>query len=333
MKVLYFVHTFGEQNGIANHVARLVENLPAEVKAEVVSGSGRGLPFFSSLRLPVAECLRALSSDFDIMHIHGYGNFYSFFGALACIVRRKPLVWTIHGYPRIRGMRRALYIVYRHFMAPFIFWKASRIISVSSDILPTLANETGNEIEVLPNGVDLERFKPKGSYRKAKCLGFVGRLDEDKGVERLLECRSLPLLFVGPDEDGGRKKLERAATSMGIEARFELVPYEKMPEEYEKCRYVALPSRYEGFPLTLLESVAMERPFVCTAVGENARVLSELFSKPEKYLLSGNLGEKIAELERQNLEAELSAARKKAATYSWKAVARKVAKIYWDAVC
>ncbi len=330
MKVLYFVHTFGEQNGIANHVARLAENLPAGVKSEVIAGSGKGLPFFSSLRLPVGECWHAIFSGFDLMHIHGYGNFHSFFGALVCALRRKPLVWTIHGYPRVHGARKAAYYAYRYLMAPFIFWKAARIISVSSDILPLLEKETSKKILVMPNGVDLELFKPGKNYRKARFLGFVGRLDSDKGASRLLECRTLQLLFVGPDEDGNKAKIESAAKKMGVDAEFVQVPYGKMPQEYEKCRYVALPSKYEGFPLTLLEAIAMERPFICTDVGENRRVLSELFQKPDKYILTGSIDERIAELEKQDLTLELARARAGLKKYSWKAIAACVAGLYGE---
>jgi len=328
MKILYFVHTYGEKNGIASHLANVIGSLPQGFDAQVIAGSGKGLPLFSSLRIPAVEILRAARADFDVMHVHGYGNFYSFFGALVCALRGKPLVWTIHGYPRMHGARKALYYVYRYLMAPFVFWKADSIISVSSDILPILQKETGKKITIMPNGIDLELFKPKGGYRKAECLCFVGRLDPDKGAERLLECSTLPLLFIGPDEDGTRGRIIAEAEKLGRKASFAEANYSQMPEQYERCRYVALPSKYEGFPLTLLEAAAMERPFISTDVGEVKATLSKLFSKPEKYLLSGSLQEKVDELEKQDLSRELVAARKNCEEYSWKKIAEKLCVIY-----
>ncbi|MCX6770359.1 MAG: glycosyltransferase [Candidatus Micrarchaeota archaeon] len=193
MKVLQFVHTYGEKNGISQHVSNLARAMPGQVEVQVIAGSGAGIPLFSSLRVPTVEFLRALGADFDLMHIHGYGNFYSFFGALAALAKGKPLVWTVHGYPRISGARRLMYHVYRHFMAPFIFWRASRIISVSEDVVGILQKETGKKILVLPNGVDLKLFAPTAPYTAAKYACFVGRLDLDKGADRLLECDTLPL--------------------------------------------------------------------------------------------------------------------------------------------
>lgn len=328
MRVLYFVHTYGEKNGIASHVASLVASLPAGVEAEVISGSGAGVPLFSSLRIPLKQFPQALLADFDVMHVHGYGNFFSFFGALVAHLRGKPLVWTIHGYPRISGGRRLLYYFYRYLMAPYVFWKAGRIISVSSDMLPLLRKETAKRIEVMPNGVDTELFRPKGSYRKAHHACYVGRLDEDKGVLRMLECSSLPLRFIGPDEDGMRERLRKEAKRLGRKAAFAETNYAGMPQQYESCRYVVLPSRYEGFPLTLLEAAAMERPFIATDVGEVRAVLGKLYALPEKFILKGNLQEKITELEKADLSGELAAARKKTAQYSWKRIAGRVAAIY-----
>jgi len=328
MKILQFTHTYGEKNGIACHVQCLVASMPQGTECIVVAGSGKGLPLFSSLRIPTIEIIRALRADFDVVHIHGYGNFFSLFGALVAMAKRKPLVWTIHGYPQIRGARRLLYYVYRHLLAPFIFLKAGAIISVSNETVPLLRKETRKEIIIVRNGVDLSLFTPQGDYRKAKLACFVGRLDPDKGAERMLECRTLPLYFIGPDEDGTREKIECAAKTAGASASFAEADYASMPQEYAKCRYVVLPSKYEGFPLTLLESIACGRPFVATDVGEIGRTLGELFDEPEKYLVRGSVGETIACLEKQDLTAELASARKRLERYSWKCVAEKVGAIY-----
>jgi glycosyltransferase involved in cell wall biosynthesis len=330
MKVLYFVHTYGERNGISNHVQSIVRVMPHSIKPAVIGGTGASLPLFSSLRFPLFEFPKALLCGFDLIHVHGYGNFYSFFGAILSILKRKPLVWTIHGYPRIGGPRRVFYLVYRYLMAPVVFWRAGRIISVSSDIVPLLEKETRKPITVMPNGIDLGVFKPKGSYRTAECVCYVGRLDEDKGVERMLECSSFPLLFIGPDEGGMRGRLEKQAARLGRRAEFAECKPDAMQLQYGRCRYVVLPSKYEGFPLTLLESIAMERPFISTDVGEVKATLSSLFSKPERYLLRGGIGEKIAGLEKLDLRPEMRAARKKAAPYSWKSLSKKLASIYLE---
>jgi len=332
MRVLQFVHTFGEKNGISQHVASLARAMPDGVSVQVIAGSGKGLPLFSSLRFPVLELWRALRADFDVMHIHGYGNFYSFFGALVSIVKGKPLVWTVHGYPRIHGARRAMYYVYRYLMAPFIFFRASRIISVSDDVVQLLRKETKKEILVLPNGVDLALFSPRAPYTEAKCACFVGRLDPDKGAERLMECKTLPLLFIGPDEDGERERLQKKAEKMGRKSEFLEVPYEKMPAAYERCRYVVLPSKYEGFPLTLLEAVAMERPFVSTDVGQVRATMKQLGLDDGTFILEGDVGAKLSELDKKDLKGQMKKARERLEAFSWQSVAAKVAAVYRQAL-
>ncbi len=332
MLVLQFVHTHGEKNGISQHVASLEKAMPGGIGVQVIAGGGNGLPLFSSLRIPTVEILQALRADFDVIHIHGYGNFYSFFGALVSLLKGKPLVWTVHGYPRIRGARRAMYYAYRYLMAPFIFWRASRIISVSDDVVQLLRKETRKEIVVLPNGVDLKLFSPRTHYTSAKCACFVGRLDPDKGAERLMECGTMPLLFIGSDEDGERTRLMKRAAALGRKAEFLEVPYRKMPSAYERCRYVVLPSKYEGFPLTLLESVAMGRPFISTDVGQVRPTMQKLGLDEGLFILHGDVGGKLAGLDKKDLKPQMKKARERLAAYSWKSIAKKTAAIYQEAL-
>ncbi len=332
MKVLFFMHTFGEKNGIAMHAGQLIGHFPKDVKVRVMHGGGFQFPLFSSLKLPLGSFFKALSGDFDLVHIHGYGNFHSFFGAWVAILKGKPLVWTIHGYPQIRGMRRIFYYFYRYLMAPFIFLKAGKIITVSTNVITLLQKETRKEITFIPNGIDLERFSPKSGYKDAKYACYVGRLDPDKGVFRMLECKSLPVKFIGPDEDGTKSALAAEARKQGMEATFEEVSFDGMPAAYESCRYVALPSRYEGFPMSMLESIAMGRPFLCTDVGEVKATLSNLFDNPNDYIIEGNVEARISALEKTDLSQLLKSARAKLSQYSWDSIAKKTVEIYRQAL-
>jgi len=329
MRVLYFVHTFKEKNGIAIHLHNIIKNLPSDVEVKVVHGKGPSLPFFSSLRIPLTEIFEALVYDFDIMHIHGYGNLFSFFGALISAIKGKPLVWTIHGYPKIKGVKRMLYLLYKYFMAPVIFWRASAIISVSKQAIKELRNETNKEIIYIPNGIDLGMFKPCNDYKKERYVCYVGRLDEDKGIERLIEEVSLPILIVGKDE-GMKSKLIKTAKERGKELLFKEVEFEEMPKMYCKCKYVVLPSKYEGFPLTMLEAIACLRPFLATNVGDVSVVLRDLFeSKTDKFIIKGNIQKLIERLEKEDLNPLLMKGREKLKRkYSWRNVSKKVLKIY-----
>jgi glycosyltransferase involved in cell wall biosynthesis len=331
MKVLYFVHTFGEKNGIAIHLKNLIKFLPADIIPTVIHGKGRGLPFFSSLRVPILEILPGVSTKCDIIHIHGYGNFFSFFGALLATVKNVPLVWTIHGYPRIEGKRKIFYYVYRYLMAPIVLWKAAKIISVSDDAALLLSKETDKKITILPNGVDLDLFVSKTPYKQANYACYIGRLDKDKVPERLFEI-DLPLMFIGPDENSGLNSMDILVDRETIFGQFE---YEAMPRVYDKCRYVVLPSKYEGFPLTLLEAIAMQRPFVSTDVGQVRKTFLAL-GLGDLFLLKNNenLGKKINDLEQtKGIEDILARARLILEdAYSWKTIAMKTGIEYTEAL-
>jgi len=333
MKILHFLHTYGETNGVSYYVQNMVSNMPRQVEHKVISAKGRSLPFFSSLKIPTVEFFEALGSDFDIIHVHAYGNFFSFFGAIVSCIRNKPLVWSIYGYPRLTGPRKLIYYAYRYLMAPLIFWRACAITSVSHDAIDILKKETGKAVEFIPSGIDLDFFKNKDSYRRQENVCFVGRLDPDKQVFRLLECKSFPLLFLGPDEDNTKKKLEAEAKKLGRNASFLEAQRSQVPSIYESCRYVVLPSKYEGFPLTMLESLAMERPFIATDAGEVKSVLSSIFgSSAGRFMLGADLEQTIQGLEKSDLTSQMTDARTRLADYSWKKISERIAKIYSKAM-
>ncbi len=325
MKVLFFIHTYNEKNGIAIHVKNIVERLNTKgISTQVIYGKYFSLPFFSSLRIPFFEFFDALKSDFDIIHIHGYGNFFSFFGALISLIKRKPLIWTIHGYPNVRGIKYIFYLFYRYILAPIIFYRVDKIISVSYSAVQILKQETTKEITVIPNGVDTNHFLPC-NYLKNKYVCYIGRLDKDKNVE-LLSSLNRNLLIVGPNEDNYKSYLE----SHLMCAEFLEVNYTDMPRIYCKCKYVILPSKYEGFPLVMLESLSSMIPFISTPVGDVPRILKDLFGKDyQLFLIKSNINKVLQHLDSKNLKSILIKARKKIEKkYSWDYVIEKLINIY-----
>jgi glycosyltransferase involved in cell wall biosynthesis len=113
--------------------------------------------------------------------------------------------------------------------------------------------------------------------------------------------------------------------------------HDKVPLVYAKCRYVILPSKYEGFPLVMLEALACQRPFIASAAGEMPIVLRQLFGKKKwkKYMLEPTRGieDVLLELEKHDLQPELEAARKIIKQkFSWKIVASKTFEIYKKAI-
>jgi glycosyltransferase involved in cell wall biosynthesis len=98
---------------------------------------------------------------------------------------------------------------------------------------------------------------------------YLGRLKRDKGLLDLASAfgraaagrPELRLLVVGPDEDGIRGPMDRAAGAASSLARF--VSYTDRPEDYMAAADVfCLPSYREGFGTTVIEAAAAGIPSI-----------------------------------------------------------------------
>jgi glycosyltransferase involved in cell wall biosynthesis len=111
-------------------------------------------------------------------------------------------------------------------------------------------------------------------------IGTVGRLIPQKGlrylmtaVPRLLErVPEVHLLVVGDGELHGA--LEAQCARLGVAKRVHFLGATDQPwRQLALCDVIALPSLFEGLPLTALEALAAERPVVATRVGGTAEVI------------------------------------------------------------
>jgi glycosyltransferase involved in cell wall biosynthesis len=160
-----------------------------------------------------------------------------------------------------------------------------RIIAVSEGTAAFIVNREGipaDKIKVVPNGVDLQRFRPgdRASARAALDLpadafiiACIGRLHEQKGHRYLLDAlaslrREYPfLLCLIAGEGPLRQHLESYAAhlKLGDACRF-LGLVDSIDRLYNAVDAVVLPSLYEGMPNVVLEAMAMGRPVVATTV-------------------------------------------------------------------
>jgi glycosyltransferase involved in cell wall biosynthesis len=116
----------------------------------------------------------------------------------------------------------------------------------------------------------------------------VGRLERRKAPEVLLEAcaalagevAGLELVFVGRSEEERdgipyAQWLAQHAADAGVACRcVEHVPYHELADWYGRARVVALPSRFDNFPMVGLEALASGRPFVCTDATGTAEILA-----------------------------------------------------------
>jgi glycosyltransferase involved in cell wall biosynthesis len=213
-------------------------------------------------------------------------------GPAAWRLRRRrgiPYVLSLRGSdvprPELAGHQR-LHALTRP-MLRRIYRDAAGLIAVSDSLRhAALAILPSARIEVIPNGVDTERFKPPAeragppfdrSQGRPELL-FVGRLREFKGVQDAIAAlpaieralgRPARLTIIG---DGpSRPALEaqaavlRAENSMGSEVRFQgwLDP-DALPPAYASASLLLLPSYVEGHSNVILEALAAGLPCVAS---------------------------------------------------------------------
>ena len=153
-------------------------------------------------------------------------------------------------------------------------WRdADLLISVGEGLKQAaLAVEPGLDIEVIPNGVDVERFRPVDrSGREGLRLLFVGRLREFKGLQFVLEAMGetgdprvcLDIVGEGPY----RAELGRRVAQHDLADRVTfhgwLAPAD-VPERYAAADALVLPSFAEGSPNVILEAMAAGLPVVAS---------------------------------------------------------------------
>jgi len=171
---------------------------------------------------------------------------------------------------------------------------AAVVISVDSKEA-RIARELGvpaERVHVIPNGVDLERFRPGDKLAARRELGLpesgrllvtVAHLGVRKGHRETIQALArmpadVRLVLVGGDPQRGRntKALRELSQSLGLEDRVLLVgrqPHDRVPLYFRAADLSVLASWREGCPNVVLESLASGTPVVASDVGSVSDML------------------------------------------------------------
>jgi glycosyltransferase involved in cell wall biosynthesis len=198
------------------------------------------------------------------------------------------------------------------------------VLVVSEHWRRLLGEDPGVEAEVVPNGVDLERFSRPGLVDPAALRARIGAED-----------RFLFLTVGGVEPRKGSAELLEAMAALCGEAGpspvLGTVPDAELVAWYRAADAFVLPSTREGWGLAVLEALAAERPVVASDI----EVFRSYLSDGESALLvpAGDAGAIAAAMRRvaadRRLRERLAAAGPAvAARYTWAASARRHAEIY-----
>ena len=203
--------------------------------------------------------------------------------ALAGRLVRRPTLLTLFagGFNKEEG---DLFMALRRSVLARVYPRAlrrfDRIIVKSDESAREVQTHLGRDAELIPNGVDLEMFRPGSSVSEAPIACFVGRLESVKAPEVLFEAwkqvvRMLPqarLRVVGDGSDASR--FRACAMDAGVERTVEFMGRQEHVLPYlQDARLLVLPSHSEGMPGVILEAMACGLPVVSTDVGQVSRMV------------------------------------------------------------
>jgi glycosyltransferase involved in cell wall biosynthesis len=231
----------------------------------------------------------------DIVHTHGYRCLSSCIATYWCRRNNVPLVFTPHGiYPSRSFTNHLIKTVYDHSFGNLLFRSSDKITALTEhnrQLLLKLGAPEG-KIVLIPNGVDANKYnearqrneKMSKEESDGPVLLYVGRIDWNKGLERVIEAlpaliasfNHIKFLIVGPDYSGQSKNLLALTEELGVSES--VVMTGKVSEEQKSFYYsiadvFVLPSIYEGLSLSLLEAMASGLPIVATKSGGPGDIL------------------------------------------------------------
>ena len=241
-----------------------------------------GFSFYFALRRWAAR----IEEDFPIDLIHAHTAYPDGFAAVMLgNALNVPSVITLHGGDVTLYLRR-------YFGRKLGLWAVSntdRVIAVSNSLRRLLVEGYGAEgdnVTVIPNGVDVTRFAPMpqseaqarlGLQGEAPKLLYVGAITQPKGIDYLLRAfaqllsdgsTSVELILIGGGDYDRRSRL--LADDLDVAAFVTFAgkrPNDEIPLWINACDLLVLPSLTEGFGVVLVEAMACGKPVVATSCG------------------------------------------------------------------
>ena len=169
----------------------------------------------------------------------------------------------------------------------FAYNNADRIILTSEeskDFVIKRFKIDSNKIQIIPNYIDIDLFKPLSIPKEKNRIIFIGRLEKEKNLINLLKgLRGLDVKLIIIGNGSLRTELEEIAKKEGIDVVFKgNIPQSAIPEELNKSEIFILPSLHEGNPKVLLE--AMSSGLAC--IGTNVMGINTIITQEENGILS-----------------------------------------------
>lgn len=228
---------------------------------------------------------RLRDQEFDLVHASFWFSSLDFDLPKTCHALGIPVVATFHIAFDTRisvwgGLTSAAYRLYVPTLSDcdrvIVFGEAQRDTLIEMGVPQEV-------LRILPNGVDIERYKPGESDWKqrlgaSRLFVFLGRVDSEKNVDTLirafLACRpseDSKLVIVGTGTE--RRRLQRQHKDPRLIFTGHIADAEQRIGILQAADAFILPSSVEGLSLSMLEAMACGAATVATDVGGDGEAL------------------------------------------------------------
>lgn len=217
------------------------------------------------------NAMRALSPD--ILHANLSSPWSCQYGIAAGALTRGTRVVAVYqlAVPPVSGRQRRMKRLTGHGVDRHVGVgeQTSREVEKLVGLLP-------GSVRTIHNGVPDVEPQRRPRSRPGRLVGAIGRIERQKGFDVLIRALSdledASLILVGDGSE--RPALEALARSVGVADRVVWVGWNEDARSYLTSWDVfVLPSRFEGFPLALLEAMLARSAVVATDVGSVAEAV------------------------------------------------------------
>lgn len=240
----------------------------------------RSFPVYNQLNFIISSFLairKLLVNDRpDLIHCH-----YSYpSGVIAWMIKKRtgiPYIITEHS-----RMQLTFRSWFHKFFAKIALRNATPVIAVSNSLKSELTAEKISGVQVIPNVIKIEKFKPATANSGTFSIGFLGSLNShNKGLDVLLSACS-ELQFSFKLKVGGAGSLLNFYKDLA--SKFNLtekviflgdVDPRTINTFYSDLNLFVLPSRYETFGIVLVEAMACGIPVIATRCGGPEDIIND----------------------------------------------------------
>lgn len=253
--------------------------------------------------------LKKILKKYDVIHTHTYSaQLWTAFASLF-LDKNKKYITTEHSTSNRRRKKKIF-----KYLDKWMYRQYDTIVSITKNIQESLElwldNKNSSKYKIIKNGINLNDYlsvKPKSREKEGfvieeNLIIMVGRFTEAKNHETLLKAlkelpRSYKVLLAGEGEL--KKKIQNLVEELALCDRVKFLGYRSdIPEIIKMCNIGVLSSNWEGMPLSAIEIMALEVPFL----GSNVAGIKDLVNNKLMLFENGDskeLKEKILELEKK----------------------------------